>query len=87
MFRKVLSQIVKIIGIFLVAAVISLIEVPDMWKKGFKKELWLFFILLFFAVGISCAKVLHWLIPTPLDWITAIYRPFSNFLIHMGLIK
>ncbi|QDY85153.1 hypothetical protein FQU75_18210 [Paenibacillus polymyxa] len=82
-----LSQIVKIISIFLVAAVISLIEVPDMWKKGYKKELWLFFTLLLFAVGISCTKILHWLIPTPLDWIAAIYRPFSNFLIHMGLIK
>lgn len=82
-----LSQIVKIISIFLIAAIISLIEVPAMWKKGFKKELWLFFTLLFFAVGISCAKVFHFHIPTPLDWITAIYRPFSNFLIHMGLIK
>lgn len=56
-------------------------------EKGIKKELWLFSILLFVAVGISCAKALHWLIPTPLDWITAVYRPFSDFLTHIGLIR
>ncbi|APB78505.2 MULTISPECIES: hypothetical protein [Paenibacillus] len=82
-----LSHMVKVLGILLTAAAISLIEVPYMWKKGLKKELWLFSILLLFAVGICCAKALNWLIPTPLDWITAVYRPFSDFLTHIGLIK
>ncbi|MEK3949300.1 MULTISPECIES: hypothetical protein [Paenibacillus] len=82
-----LSHMVNVLGILLIAAAISLVEVPYMWKKGLKKELWLFSILLFVAVGISCAKALHWLIPTPLDWITAVYRPFSDFLTHIGLIR
>ncbi|ASR49445.1 hypothetical protein B4V02_23555 [Paenibacillus kribbensis] len=82
-----LSHMVNVLGILLVAVVICLLEVPYMWKKGLKKELWLFSVLLVLGVGISCAKAFTWTIPTPLDWITAIYRPFSNFLIHIGLIK
>ncbi|QNR67839.1 hypothetical protein ABFT51_01460 [Paenibacillus peoriae] len=82
-----LPHMVNVLGILLVAAAISMIEVPYMWKKGLKKELWIFSILLLFGVGISCAKALNWLIPTPLDWVAAVYRPFSNFLTHIGLIK
>ncbi|MMZ61024.1 hypothetical protein D1872_231510 [compost metagenome] len=82
-----LSHMVNVLGIILIAAAISLVEVPYMWKKRLKKELWVFFFLLFFAVGIGCVKALNWLIPTPLDWITAVYRPFSDFLTYMGLIR
>ncbi|EHS59720.1 hypothetical protein WG8_0293 [Paenibacillus sp. Aloe-11] len=82
-----LSNMVKVLGILVLAAVICLLEVPYMWKKGLKKELWLFSILLLLGIGISSAKALSWTIPTPLDWITALYRPFSDFLIRIGLIK
>jgi hypothetical protein len=82
-----LSHVVSIIGILLVAAAISIFEVPYMWKKGLRKELWLFSILLLLGVGISSAKALAWTIPTPLDWIAVVYKPFSDFLIRIGLIK
>ncbi|MDQ0493802.1 hypothetical protein QOZ95_001964 [Paenibacillus brasilensis] len=82
-----LSRMVSVLGILLVAAVICLLEVPYMWKKGLKKELWLFSILLLLGIGISSVKILVWTVPTPLDWITVIYKPFSDFLIHIGLIK
>ncbi|TKH45142.1 hypothetical protein NST83_01735 [Paenibacillus sp. FSL R10-2782] len=82
-----LPKILNILGILLVAVAISMLEVPYMRKKRLKKELWLFSILLLLGVGISIAKALSWFIPTPLDWIAAVYRPFSDFLTHIGLIK
>ncbi|MGG1618021.1 hypothetical protein ACIFQM_24550 [Paenibacillus sp. NRS-1782] len=82
-----LPKIVNVLGILLVAAAISLFEVPYMRKKGLTKELWLFSILLLLGVGLSSAKALSWFVPTPLDWIAAVYRPFSDFLTHIGLIK
>jgi hypothetical protein len=78
---------VAILGILLVAAVICLFEVPYMWKKGLKKELWLFSILLLLGVGVSSAEALQWAIPTPLNWITAVYKPITDFLSRIGLIK
>ncbi|WP_431091076.1 hypothetical protein [Paenibacillus sp. 8b26] len=82
-----LPKLMNVLGILLVAVAISMFEVPYMRKKGLKKELWLFYILLFLGVGISSAKALSGFIPTPLDWIAAVYRPFSDFLTHIGLIK
>ncbi|WP_025685781.1 hypothetical protein [Paenibacillus maysiensis] len=82
-----LPKIVNVLGILLVAAAICMFEVPYMWKKGLKKELWLFSILLLLGVGISSVRALSGFIPTPLDWITAVYRPFTDFLTHIGLIK
>ncbi|MGM0879102.1 MAG: hypothetical protein ACQEWV_31805 [Bacillota bacterium] len=74
-----------ILGILLVAVVIALMEVPSLLKKGLKKELWVFGILLFFGVGLSIAQGLKIDIPNPLDWINVVYKPFSEFI--LGLFK
>ncbi|MGQ3480068.1 MULTISPECIES: hypothetical protein [unclassified Paenibacillus] len=76
-----------ILGIMLSAAVIMILEVPYMLRKRLRKELWVFSILLLLGVGISSAKSLQWTTPTPLNWITAVYKPFTDFLTHIGLIK
>lgn len=82
-----LTHMAGILGIMLSAAVIMILEVPYMLRKRLKKELWVFSILLLLGVGISSAEALQWAIPTPLDWITAVYKPFTDFLTRMGLIK
>ncbi|MEK5237407.1 hypothetical protein NST99_17105 [Paenibacillus sp. FSL L8-0470] len=82
-----LTQMAVILGIMLSAAAIIFLEVPYMLRKRLKKELWVFSILLLLGVGISSAKALQWDIPTPLDWITIVYKPFTDFLTHIGLIK
>ena len=73
------------IGILLVAVIIAMVEVPPLRKKGLKKELWIFSILLLVGTGLSIAESLQVAIPNPLDGITMIYKPFSDFL--FGLLE
>ncbi|MGP7818885.1 hypothetical protein [Niallia sp. 01092] len=73
------------IGILLVSIVIALIEVPPLLRKGLTKEIWVFSILLLFGTGLSIAEGLQMNIPNPLNWIGAVYKPFSDFL--FGLLK
>jgi hypothetical protein len=72
-----------ILGIFVVAGMIALVEVPSLLKKGLIKDLWVFGILLLFGTGLGIAQGLKINIPNPLDWIN--YKPFSDFL--FGLLK
>jgi hypothetical protein len=74
-----------ILGILLVVVVISLIEVPSLLKKGLKKELWVFGILILLGTGLNIAQGLKIDIPNPLDWINVVYKPFSDFV--LGLFK
>ena len=71
------------IGIVMVAVLISIKEVPSLWGKGWKKELWVFSILLLLGTGISIAEALDKDIPNPLDWIAFIYKPFSDFILEL----
>jgi hypothetical protein len=68
-----------IFGIIATGILISAIEIPPLLKKKQKKELIVFSILLLFAVALSIAESLRLPIPNPLDWITAIYKPISDF--------
>jgi len=68
----------KMLGIFAAAALIVAIEVPALIRKGYKKELWVFSILLIIGVGLSVALGLRVKLPNPSDWLTAVYRPVSN---------
>lgn len=74
-----------IAGILAAALGIAMIEVPSLLRKNLRKELWVFSILLLFATGLSIAKRLHVKIPNPLDWIAAVYKPFSDAL--SGLLQ
>ncbi|WP_408007522.1 hypothetical protein ACJROX_22950 [Pseudalkalibacillus sp. A8] len=74
-----------IAGILLVAILIIVLEVPPLWKKKQKKELWVFSLLLLFGVGLSIAESLDLNIPNPLDWIATIYKPLSDLI--MSLLK
>ncbi|MCF6409378.1 hypothetical protein [Pseudalkalibacillus salsuginis] len=76
---------IAILGILLVIIVIVYIEVPSLLKKGLKKELWVFGILLLFGTGLSIAQGLQVDIPNPMDWIKFVYKPFSDIL--YGLLK
>ncbi len=76
---------IVILGILLIVIVIVLIEVPSLLKKGLKKELWVFGILLFFGTGLNIAQGLQIDIPNPMDWINVVYKPISDFL--FGLLR
>ena len=69
-----------ILGILAVTVVIIFVEVPALLKKKLKKELWVFFMLLTFGVGVSIAQSLGVKLPNPLDFIKFIYQPLSDFI-------
>lgn len=70
----------SIIGILLVAICIIFYEVPNMLKKGLKKELWIFSILLIIGVILSIVESLDVDIPNPADLITIIYKPIIDLM-------
>ncbi|MBD0383012.1 hypothetical protein [Paenibacillus sedimenti] len=69
-----------IAGILIAAALIVIIEVPALWRKKWIKEIWVHAILLLIGTGLSIALSLRVKIPNPLDWITFVYKPFSDLL-------
>ncbi|PHS35121.1 MAG: hypothetical protein COA82_05355 [Alkaliphilus sp.] len=70
----------SILGILTVAIGITLYEVPSILEKNFKKELWVFSSLLLFGVVLSIIESLNIDIPTPLDWLAVIYKPFTDLI-------
>ncbi|MDQ0862242.1 hypothetical protein [Bacillus sp. V2I10] len=72
-----------IIGIVMAAVIMIIIDVPSTWKKGEKKELWGFFILLFIGVMLSIVHERNVNIPNPLDLISVMYKPFGEFLLRL----
>ncbi|MNI24735.1 hypothetical protein D3C73_783640 [compost metagenome] len=69
-----------ILGILTAAAAIFIIEAPALFRRRLTTELWIFSILLVLGTGLSISLSLHVELPNPLDWLTVIYRPFSNLL-------
>ncbi|MDP4163999.1 MAG: hypothetical protein Q8906_10735 [Bacillota bacterium] len=67
-----------IIGICLLALIISIIEVPSLVKKKLKKEMIVFFCFLSIAVTFSILLSLQINIPSILKIIEIIYAPVSK---------
>jgi hypothetical protein len=67
-------------GILLIGAIISLFEIPPLVKKKWWREIIVYFILL--SVGMTLAILIskNITIPTPIDLLTKIYRPVTNFM-------
>jgi hypothetical protein len=70
--------------IFAAAAVLILLfEVPALLKAKHKRDMTAFFVLFSIGAALSLAIVLHVRVPTPLEAMTAIYKPFSRLLFHL----
>ncbi|MBZ5752035.1 MULTISPECIES: hypothetical protein [Metabacillus] len=67
-------------GILLIGAIISLFEIPPLVKKKWWREIIVYFILL--SVGMTLAILISKdvAIPTPIDLLTKIYSPVTNFM-------
>lgn len=72
-----------ILGILIVAIGIVLYEVPSLIKRKLKRELWVFFILLIVGVILSIAESLNLDMPNPADWLTIIYKPFTDLMLSI----
>ena len=62
-----------IIGLCVSIVAIVLFERPLL--KNQKKDSWIFSSLLFIAFGLSIAQILGYVLPTPLDFITVLFKP------------
>ncbi|WP_307891684.1 hypothetical protein [Bacillus swezeyi] len=72
-------------GILLISGLIILLELPTLWKKKQKKEIWVFSLLLAFGVALNITEGLGVEVPNPLDWLAVIYKPLSDAI--MSLLK
>lgn len=68
-------------GILIISTAISLLEIPKILKNNKTKDLWVFIILILIGTSLSIAVCLKVELPNPLDWITFIFKPFSEFII------
>jgi hypothetical protein len=67
-------------AIVLIGGIIALIEAPALIRRKMTRELWIFAVVLAFAIAISILHALRIPLPNPLDWITAAYKPVSDFI-------
>jgi Na+/melibiose symporter-like transporter len=75
---------VAVVGILIISSVIIAIDVPPLVRKKRKKELWIFSTLLLFGTALSIALVSGVQIPNPMDFITWIFKPFSELIGRIG---
>ncbi|MCQ6557407.1 hypothetical protein [Paenibacillus mendelii] len=69
-----------IAGFMVIVAGIIAIDAPPLWRKKQKKELWIFFILLFFGTTLGILHFSIHKIPNPVNWIIIVYKPFSDMI-------
>ena len=72
-----------VIGILVLAFLVSAIEIPSFRKQKRKKELWVFSFLMLLAVGMGVSVTLHLNLPNPFDTITAIYKPLNDLILSV----
>lgn len=71
---------IQLLGIVAATLGIAILEAPNLWKKGWKKELWAFSILLLLGSGLCIAHAMQIKLPNPQDWVTMIYSPITKML-------
>ncbi|CAG9608708.1 hypothetical protein [Pseudoneobacillus rhizosphaerae] len=73
----------KVLGVVVITLLIIWIEIPPMKKQNKKKEIWMFSIFQFIATALLSLVVLNVKIPSPLELIRIIYKPFSDVLFSL----
>lgn len=69
------------IVVILISLIIAYIMIPPLLKKGEKKTLFAFSILLFIGAILNIANSLKINLPSPLDFITFIFTPIRKMLL------
>ncbi|MDQ0916794.1 hypothetical protein QFZ78_003054 [Paenibacillus sp. V4I5] len=71
--------------ILLVSTAIAMLEIPKLRKKRQYKEFFIFCCLLLLGTFLSIAQSLRVKLPNPLDLITFVFQPVSEFI--LGLLQ
>ncbi|WP_301169974.1 hypothetical protein [Brevibacillus nitrificans] len=67
-------------GILSVVALIAWLEIPSLLRKGYKREVRVFLILLLLAAVLSIAKCLQIDMPNPVDWLLKLFSPLYKMV-------
>lgn len=70
-----------IMGVLATGMLVTALEAPYLWRKRLYKELILFGLLLLAGVLLGVLQSLGVPIPNPLDAITLLYKPASDWLV------
>lgn len=74
-----------IVMILLASTVIAMLEIPTLRKKKQYKDFVVFCCLLLVGTILSIAQSLRMKLPNPLDLITFVFQPVSEFI--LGLLQ
>ncbi|MDR7315626.1 hypothetical protein [Brevibacillus nitrificans] len=67
-------------GILSVVALIAWLEIPSLLRKGYRREVRAFLILLLLAAVLSIAKCLQIDMPNPIDWLLKLFSPLYKMV-------
>ncbi|MFB5661520.1 hypothetical protein [Alteribacillus sp. HJP-4] len=70
----------KVLFVITAAILIAIIEVPALSKKKWKKEMWVFGLLLATGTILAVLFALDVQLPTPMDYIASLYKPLSDLV-------
>lgn len=73
----------KIAGIIALGALIALVEMPNLLKEKRSKDRFAFFLLLGTGIVMNAATTLDLNIPSPLNWIKAVFEPFGKAILSI----
>ncbi|TQR47223.1 hypothetical protein C7Y44_00445 [Paenibacillus popilliae] len=68
------------LGILIIAATIIVMEYPALSKSGSKQEAVAFGTLLTLGTVLGIALAFHVKVPSPLDMVSAIYKPITSLI-------
>lgn len=70
----------KSIGVILIYIAIAFFQIPQLKKEKMIREIWIFTILMVFVTGVTVAKLNNLSLPSPLEMVTFVLKPFINTL-------
>lgn len=72
-----------IIGVLAITILIAMLEIPKLWKKRMKNDIWVYSILLLAGALLNGVIVLHLPMPNPLELLAWLYKPVSDFTMKL----
>ncbi|MBO9607251.1 MAG: hypothetical protein J7639_14920 [Paenibacillaceae bacterium] len=75
----------SITGVVAGVALLGLLDAPYLRKTKSRKETWLYIVIMLSGLTMTVLWILDVPLPNPVEYITALYKPLSNWL--YGLLK
>lgn len=76
-------MLLNLAGFIVLGVLIAAAEMPALLKEKQNKDRWMFILLLGAGIVMNAATILEPNIPSPLNWIMAIYGPISNTILNL----